>query len=156
MGAAALLFNKSGEILIVKPTYKEFWALPGGGIEPFESPTEAIAREIREELGIELAPTHLLCIDYQRKGNAENLQFLFDGGDLDKSASTRVRLLRKELSAFRFAPHKEAIQLLSPLLGARLPYALSAKCSGGCIFLEEGRTPLGRSHETDNESRSYH
>ncbi len=31
-----------------------YWAVPGGGIEPGESPPEAAIREVREELGIDL------------------------------------------------------------------------------------------------------
>lgn len=35
------------------------WALPGGGIEPGESPAKAAAREIREELGFDIEPSAL-------------------------------------------------------------------------------------------------
>ena len=35
-------------------TGEEFWATPGGGIEPGESPEEAARREFREETGHEL------------------------------------------------------------------------------------------------------
>lgn len=39
----------------------EWWELPGGGIEPGESPAEAAARELYEETGIVAAPTHELA-----------------------------------------------------------------------------------------------
>lgn len=32
------------------------WCLPGGGIEPGESPAEAVAREVREEVGLLVRP----------------------------------------------------------------------------------------------------
>jgi mutator protein MutT len=33
-----------------------WWCFPGGGIEPGERPTEALVREVREEVGLEVEP----------------------------------------------------------------------------------------------------
>ncbi len=41
MGAGAIVRDPSGRVLIVKPTYKEGWELPGGAVEDGESPAEA-------------------------------------------------------------------------------------------------------------------
>jgi 8-oxo-dGTP pyrophosphatase MutT (NUDIX family) len=37
-GSAAVLLNEAGEILIVKSPYKNYWTLPGGGIDEHETP----------------------------------------------------------------------------------------------------------------------
>jgi 8-oxo-dGTP diphosphatase len=51
VAAGALFCDDAGRVLLVKPTYKEGWDLPGGYVEPGETPTEACVREIKEELG---------------------------------------------------------------------------------------------------------
>jgi 8-oxo-dGTP pyrophosphatase MutT (NUDIX family) len=43
--------NKSNEILVVVPTWRSTYDLPGGGIEPTETIPEGIARECYEESG---------------------------------------------------------------------------------------------------------
>lgn len=51
-GAKALI-NSSNRVLLIKEKHADgssFWTLPGGGIEPAESPKGALRRELMEEL----------------------------------------------------------------------------------------------------------
>ncbi len=64
IGAGCLLFDNSGNLLIVKPTYKLTWQLPGGVVEASESPWQACVREVHEELGLHITLQRLLCVDY--------------------------------------------------------------------------------------------
>ncbi|MDK1024330.1 MAG: NUDIX hydrolase [Gammaproteobacteria bacterium] len=54
------------QILMVRHVQdgRDFWTLPGGGIEQGETPEVAVAREIREETGLELEAKELL-FDYE-------------------------------------------------------------------------------------------
>lgn len=55
---AVIVENKIGEILLVKRKYnpkKGFWDVPGGFITTKETVEESIQREMREELGTEVA-----------------------------------------------------------------------------------------------------
>ena len=62
-------------------------------------------REVREELGIDVAPGRLLAVDYRepRPGRADALRFAFDGGELSGARLASVKLNDGELSEFRFA-----------------------------------------------------
>ena len=56
IAAKALLFNPAGELLLVKPSYKPYWSLPGGLVEAAESPQAACIREVYEEVGLNIVP----------------------------------------------------------------------------------------------------
>ncbi|MGA2562498.1 MAG: 8-oxo-dGTP diphosphatase MutT [Steroidobacteraceae bacterium] len=62
--AAALLFDAAGRVLLAqRPRGKPMaglWEFPGGKLDGPESAQQALRRELREELGIELRSCHLL------------------------------------------------------------------------------------------------
>src|SRR5581483_8587882 len=64
--AAGLLYvDQEGRVLLVRPTYKPYWEIPGGEVEPGESPRDAARREVREELGCDVLPVgDLLVVDF--------------------------------------------------------------------------------------------
>lgn len=53
--AAVVIRDGAARVMIVRPTYKPGWELPGGSVDPGESPRLAAEREVAEELGIRLA-----------------------------------------------------------------------------------------------------
>jgi 8-oxo-dGTP diphosphatase len=57
--ACGLLLREGRALLVhrspTKTWYPDVWDLPGGHIEPGESSGQALVRELREELGIEVA-----------------------------------------------------------------------------------------------------
>ena len=109
MGAGAVIRNTDGHFLVVKPTYKAHWELPGGVVETDESPARACARELVEELGLDLQIGPLLCVDYNSStpGYLESLMFLFDGGAIDEGTIDSIRLSPTEIAEYRFVPMHE-------------------------------------------------
>ena len=47
-GAGAIFHDLDGKVLLVKPSYRDTWEIPGGGLEHGEYPFQAAAREVRE------------------------------------------------------------------------------------------------------------
>jgi ADP-ribose pyrophosphatase YjhB (NUDIX family) len=87
--AAALITDTAGQVLLVKPNYRDHWSLPGGICEHAEPPHGACAREVREELGLDLPVGRLLVIDWTPPdGDRPNpiIHFIFDGGTLGDPA----------------------------------------------------------------------
>ncbi|MEV4267433.1 NUDIX domain-containing protein [Kribbella sp. NPDC049584] len=65
-GVKALVRQADGRFLVVRHSYGDTrrWALPGGGYKPArETPAEAAARELHEELGLVLAPESFTVLD---------------------------------------------------------------------------------------------
>jgi 8-oxo-dGTP diphosphatase len=77
--AAMILENSVGQVLIVKANYKSYWTLPGGIIDPHETPKEAAIRETFEEVGIRIDPqkVEFVAVVTRRSDYAETYQFIF-------------------------------------------------------------------------------
>ena len=52
----AIIRNDAGEVLFQRRAVDGLWSLPGGAVDPGESPATAIVREVREETGLLVEP----------------------------------------------------------------------------------------------------
>lgn len=140
--AGALIYDEQGRLLILKPTYKKGWTIPGGQIDPGESPWAAARREAHEECGLTVDHGRLVCVDFRpaRADRPGGLRFLFDCGTIDAAAQSAIELQAGEIADHRFAELADAIDLLSGPIGRRVAAAAGAE---HCIYLEDGRPVPG-------------
>ena len=141
--AGALVFDVRGLLLVLKPTYKSGWTLPGGEIEDTgESPWQACRREVREECGIEVVRGRLACVDFRpaRPGRRGGVRFLFDCGPVDDVVLDGVVLQRDEISEHRLVEVPRALEMLRKPVARRVGRALAA---GTFVYLEDGRAVDG-------------
>lgn len=130
MAAGVLLFNEEGEVLLVQPTYKDTWEIPGGVVERNESPKDAVVREVQEELALDLSgiDISLTLLDYMAAGGekTESLMFIFTGPILTPSQQSALSPFLEEIKSFRFVRPDEVVALLAPVLASRVLRALDA------------------------------
>jgi 8-oxo-dGTP pyrophosphatase MutT (NUDIX family) len=137
--AGALIFNERGQLLILKPTYKKGWTIPGGQIDAGgESPWDACRRETLEECGLVVQRGQLVCVDFlaPRPNRPGGARFVFDCGSFTDADLAGIRLQESEVEDHRLVELDEAIELLSGPLRRRV-----SQCAGRthCVYLEEGR-----------------
>jgi 8-oxo-dGTP diphosphatase len=141
IAAGVVARDEHGRILLVKPTYKEPWEIPGGVVDAGESPLATCQREIEEELGVTWSVGRLLVIDYVGDDPPfmEALVLVFDGGVHPNNVTPISPSANAELSSAEWCPVDLALERVDPRLRRRLRSALEAlNESTSTMYLEEG------------------
>ncbi|GAA1233270.1 NUDIX hydrolase [Prauserella halophila] len=140
MAAGVLLRDDAGRVLLVEPSYKRFWDIPGGVVEAGEPPWDAAAREVREEIGLDRRPGPLLVIDNLSATDRmpDGLMFVWDGGPITASEVDTLTLTDPEIvSASLHTPEQAAAKVPSSL-AARLDSAVHAADTGTLALCQDG------------------
>lgn len=142
VAAGALFTDGQGRILMVVPTYKDYWDIPGGYVENGETPTQAVRREVFEELGIKPSIGRLLVVDWRSDSPENNgkakLLLVFDGGLLSNPERAEIAVDGVEIQRAEFRPAASLDEVTIDRLSNRIRQAMKARHSARLIYLEDG------------------
>jgi 8-oxo-dGTP diphosphatase len=140
--AHVLMRDARDRVLLCETQFKKDWELPGGIVEPLEPPRLGAAREVREELGIDLEVGRLLVVDWMPPylGWDDAIEMIFDGGMVDENDLAYWSLQPTEIKAVALVDLARAGELITPLAFRRLSLALSLG-PDEMAYTEDGRAP---------------
>ncbi|WP_424892263.1 NUDIX hydrolase [Streptomyces sp. XH2] len=146
-GVSALFTDGRGRVLLEDVAYRRACLLPGGAIDAREAPSLAVAREVREELGLIRRFSRTLAVDWVPPGTPGYPQgfpgeiiYVFDGGTLAEDDIARIRLPEREVTGIRCVEPALLPHHMPPGNARRALAALRARINGtGAAILEDGR-----------------
>ena len=136
-----LVRDPDERVLLCRLTYKDDWDLPGGVVEVHESPQAAVAREITEELGLEIKAGGLLLTDWLPTwgGWDDALCLVFDGGVHDPSVTDAIVVQPREIRTAVFCTPEEVRERCADFTARRIESALANVRGEGASYTESGR-----------------
>jgi mutator protein MutT len=77
--AAAVIINEQNEVLLLKHLFRRGpgWGMPGGFLQASEQPKEALRRELREEVGLQIG--ELEIVDVRSFSKPRQIEIVFMG-----------------------------------------------------------------------------
>lgn len=136
--ASVLFLDEAGDVLLVEPTYKAMWEIPGGRMQAGETPREACARTLQEQFTMDVPLGRLLVADWAPHVRDERMRFVFDGGVLTDKQLDAIELPPHELESWAFISPHELFVMTEPRLCRRVTAALGAREAGATWYLENG------------------
>jgi 8-oxo-dGTP pyrophosphatase MutT (NUDIX family) len=139
-----LIRDRDGRVLLCQLTYKPDWDLPGGVVEVNESPQEAVAREIEEELGLQLPAGSLVLTDWLPpwSGWDDAICLVFDGGVHDASLTDSIVREAREIRSAEFCDVDQITERCADFTTRRIISALAnvgPDGPAGPAYTESGR-----------------
>jgi 8-oxo-dGTP diphosphatase len=138
VGVAVILLNDAGQLLIVKPNYKDDgWLVPGGTVDDDESPRDASIRETFEEIGLTISDATFLYVEHTMKaGRPSFVEFTFLGGTLTPEQIATIKLQTAELDEFRFVDVDVALTMLRSSVARRVAAGLAVMKGGDVRYTD--------------------
>ena len=154
MIAHVLLTDTAGRVCLVDTVFKDDWELPGGIVDPFESPKQGARRELMEELSLDATPGRLLVVDWLGPylGWEDALELIFDGGTLAPDQGAALQPAQGALAeVVGERPARIEVRVLQPWpRGATATRRTSSGASGAT----DAPDAAGRPRSSDRLSRA--
>lgn len=106
-----IIKSDNGNVLLVKPDYKDTWQLPGGGVDAGEDPKFAAIREAKEEVNITIDPSELAVIGTVFKVSEDYLSLVYEYQKVvDEDVDCSVE--DEEIEKYEFTAPSDVAKLL--------------------------------------------
>lgn len=141
--AHVLLTDPWDRVCLLDTTFKNDWELPGGIVNPFESPRDGAVREIEEELGLHLQVGRVLVVDWlaPHLGWEDALELVFDAGRLTEEQLAQIVPDPMEVREVHWLAPDKAADKMAPFARGRMLAAVACRLGGGTQYLERGFPP---------------
>jgi 8-oxo-dGTP diphosphatase len=125
VGAMAIIERADGHRLFVRHVYRHHWGVPGGLLERGETPEEAVAREVFEEVGlrIELLGEPAVVVDAE----PQRVDIVFRARPIDAPDADTVDPSSPEIVEARWFPPDHTPELQHETAGALVVLARSSR-----------------------------
>lgn len=125
-GVKVMLFTARRELILIRNAYgrSDLFVLPGGGIRPFEQAFAAAAREVREELGLEVAALRLRSMHRSAAEGKRDEIYLFEGkinGQLRTDAREVAEAIAVDIARLPSNTSPATRRRIEEYLGQRVP-----------------------------------
>jgi ADP-ribose pyrophosphatase YjhB (NUDIX family) len=118
IGVFAAIRNGQGDLLLCLRRDFELWEMPGGQVDPGESPWDAVRREVLEETGLRVTVGRLVGLYWRPNRDVLVLQFECEGhGSPTASAEARE---------VRFFPADGLPERINPVVADRIEDVMAA------------------------------
>lgn len=123
-------------MLLAETVYKDDWELPGGVVEPGESPRAGAIREILEEIGLAATLGEPAIVDWMPAwlGWSDAVEFIFDCGVLPVEVASALSPYDSEIRALHWCQQSELAERVSELSARRIALV----CEGFSGHTENG------------------
>jgi RimJ/RimL family protein N-acetyltransferase len=135
-----LMRDAAGAVLLCEPVYKRDWDLPGGVVDPGEPPRDCVAREIREELDLEVTVGALLATNWLAPwlGWGDAVLFVYEVETPTAAALSRLHLLEREIRAVHWVTPQEVGERVAPYNERMLTSLAAAGADHAPLELADG------------------
>lgn len=138
--AGALFSDDLGRTLLIEPTYKTSWQLPGAVVDADESPFSATIRATRDKLGLRIRPGRLLVVDWvpPDPNRIEGVMFVYEGPTPSPDQLAAITLPEARIRSWAWCTEEELHDRLPPHMFRRTREARRARVEGTTLYLEAG------------------